>query len=123
LPFATDLLEQLQPYYKLHILTNGFADIQQIKLQASGISQYFTMVVTPEEAGAPKPSPRYFSYVLDSLKAQPKHCLMIGDNINTDISGALSSGIDAVYINSNNKLHTFDLVADVQCLSELLNRF
>ena len=120
LPYALDLLESLFGSYRLHILTNGFPEIQGVKLSASGIAQYFDLVVTPEEAGAPKPHATYFAYVLRQLQAKPHQCLMIGDNIDTDVLGALSQGIDCVYLNPADKKHNLPVTKEVSCLSELI---
>ena len=52
-----------------------------------------------EDAGYNKPSKGYFDYALKMSGAAVETTLMIGDNLNTDIRGALNAGIDALLFN------------------------
>lgn len=97
MPGALDLLRDLQPHYRMHIISNGFTDIQAIKLAASGIRAFFHVVLTSEMAGAPKPSARIFRHALRSAGAQVHESLMIGDNARTDIAGGRNAGMDQVH--------------------------
>src|SRR5690606_19316928 len=87
----------LFPHYRLHIITNGFTDIQAIKLRASGIRPFFQVVLTSEMAGASKPSARIFRHAMRSAGARVHQSLMIGDNARTDIMGARNAGMDQVH--------------------------
>jgi len=97
MPGALDLLRDLQPHYRMHIISNGFTDIQAIKLAASGIRAFFHVVLTSEMAGASKPSARIFRHALRSAGAQGQESLMIGDNARTDIAGGRNAGMDQVH--------------------------
>ncbi|TAE16749.1 MAG: noncanonical pyrimidine nucleotidase, YjjG family [Bacteroidetes bacterium] len=97
LPYALELLEYLKPKYTLHIITNGFPEIQDIKLASSNITHYFDLVVTSAVAGYKKPSKEVFDYTLQAIQASPAECLMIGDNWEADIIGGRNAGIDQVY--------------------------
>lgn len=96
-PGARALLEDLRPHYALHIITNGFHEVQRTKLQASGIDHLFTVVLSSEMAGAAKPDARIFQHALRTAGAQADESLMIGDNAVADISGARGAGIDQVH--------------------------
>lgn len=91
-----EILEYLKPKYTLHILTNGFQETQEIKLKYSKINHYFSEMTTSESCGVTKPSPSFFKHHLKKINAFPTECIMIGDNINTDIRGANAVKIDSV---------------------------
>lgn len=85
--------------YRIHMASNGFHEVQYKKLAACGLRDYFDTIILSEDAGANKPSQQYFSYALSQTGAQQETTLMIGDNLQTDIMGALSAGIDAMLFN------------------------
>ncbi len=116
-----DLLEKLNPHYQMHIITNGFEEVQHIKLRNSNLSKYFKVVVTSEAAGAKKPSPIAFEYALDKADAKLEESIMIGDDLNTDIKGAIDLGMKAIYFNSHSKKHEYSPWKEVKYLSEILN--
>jgi YjjG family noncanonical pyrimidine nucleotidase len=97
---ARDLLDHLHGRYEMHIITNGFDDIQALKLASSEIAHYFTHVVTNEKSGGyKKPDPRIFEYALTLAGASVPESLMIGDNYEADIQGAQAVGLDTVFYN------------------------
>jgi len=96
---AHEILEHLQPKYKLHIITNGFNEVQYKKLDNSGLSKYFDKIITSEDAGVKKPNPIIFKYALQQAQATSKESMMIGDNWEADIMGAIDNGLDAIYFN------------------------
>lgn len=97
---AHELMDYLrQRGYRMHICSNGFHEIQYKKLAACGLTDYFDTVILSEDAGVNKPSPQYFSYALRVSGAERQTTLMIGDNLNTDVLGALNAGIDAMLAN------------------------
>jgi putative hydrolase of the HAD superfamily len=119
LPQAKEVLDYLYPKYPLHIITNGFPDVQRVKMQSGGILGYFQEIVTSAEAGFKKPDIGIFSYLMQKLKAKPEECIMIGDNLETDILGAIRSGIDSVYYNPKQIGYTATSTYEITCLSEL----
>lgn len=100
LPGARELLDYLQGRgYRMHLCSNGFHEVQYKKLNASDTMRYFTTVVLSEDAGANKPSKAFFDYALRVSEADPARTLMIGDNPDTDITGAHTAGLDTLYYN------------------------
>ena len=89
------ILDYLKPKYTLHIITNGFKEVQHGKLNKSGIAHYFETVTNSEMVGVKKPNSKIFKHALDLAKATADESLMIGDNLEADILGALNFGIDA----------------------------
>lgn len=97
---AHELMDYLKGKgYRMHMCSNGFHEVQYKKLAACGLRKYFDTIILSEDAGVNKPSPRYFDYALDRSGAERQNTLMIGDNLQSDILGALNAGIDAMLFN------------------------
>ncbi|SDZ12274.1 MULTISPECIES: YjjG family noncanonical pyrimidine nucleotidase [Rhodonellum] len=103
LPYAMEILDYLKPNYPMHIITNGFNESQSKKLHASGLNPYFDLIVTSETTGHKKPDARIFQYALDHLGINNQEVIMIGDNPNSDILGAINANIDQVYFDPHGK--------------------
>lgn len=103
MPGSIEVLEYLHNKYPLHIITNGFQEIQYLKMKNTGIDQYFKHVITSEKVGKRKPEPRIFEYALKKINCLPQHALMIGDDLNTDVRGAINAGIPAIWFNHHRK--------------------
>ena len=97
-----EILDYLKPKYNLHIITNGFAEIQGNKLDNSYISHYFKTMTNSEMAGVKKPNQKIFEYALNLAEAKKENSIMIGDCIEADVQGALDAGLDAIFFNENN---------------------
>lgn len=97
---AYELLEYLtQKGYRLHLCSNGFHEVQYKKLDNADMGKYFSTVILSEDAGANKPSVEFFNYALKKSGAERDSTLMIGDNFETDMLGAMNSGIDTLLFN------------------------
>jgi putative hydrolase of the HAD superfamily len=97
---AHELMDFLRSQgYRMHMTSNGFHEVQYKKLAACGLRDYFDTIILSEDAGANKPSQQFFDYALKVSGADRETTLMIGDNLNTDILGALNAGIDAMLVN------------------------
>lgn len=98
-----EILEYLKPKYNLHIITNGFAEIQNNKLNNANISHYFQTITNSEMAGVKKPNPIIFQHALDKAQAKKESSIMIGDCLEADIYGAIHSGFEAILFNEDKK--------------------
>lgn len=98
---SLEVLNYLQPKYKLHIITNGFQEVQHKKMYHSGILNYFTTTTTSEDVMLKKPHPQVFLHALQKAEAQANESIMIGDSLEADIFGALEVGMDAIYFGND----------------------
>ncbi len=117
---ARDALDHLKGRYAMHIITNGFADIQAIKMDSAQISHYFTHVVTNGVIDAKKPNPAIFRYALDLSGADVSESLMIGDNYEADILGAKGVGMDTVFYNTAGDIVPDPPTHDIRHWNELM---
>lgn len=101
-PDTLDVLRYLQQKgYQLHLITNGFEEIQHNKLKSSGLSPFFNVVVTSECSNSLKPQKEIFEFAMQKTGAAAEESLMIGDALDVDVAGALNVGMDAVHVNYN----------------------
>ena len=107
-----DLLEELNAKYKLHIITNGFEEVQALKLQRSNISHFFQTVTSSEAAGVKKPDVKIFHHALNSAGATVDESVMIGDTYEADILGAQQAGMRTIFFNYHKADHTEERVVD-----------
>lgn len=99
IPGAIDLLKYLRPYYRMFILSNGFREIQSLKMKNSGLSPYFEKIILSEDAGIQKPHKGIFDFALKTTNSRRKESIMIGDSWEADIEGAYQSKIDQIWYN------------------------
>jgi putative hydrolase of the HAD superfamily len=96
---AIELMDYVKDRYTLSIITNGFKEVQYIKMEESGLSKYFSHIFISEEVGYNKPSPDIFKHAMETSGAiNAENCLMIGDSLEADILGAINAGMKAVYL-------------------------
>ena len=119
-PFAIESLTYLHKNYKLHIITNGFQEVQHIKLEKSNLTPYFKTIITSEQVGVKKPNPLIFEYALNNTGAKVEESIMIGDDLEVDIIGAKIFGMEQVYFNPKKEKHQEYLTFEIDCLSQLM---
>ncbi|WP_394772803.1 YjjG family noncanonical pyrimidine nucleotidase [Flavobacterium sp.] len=115
---AIEVLEYLKPKYKLHIITNGFANVQDKKINNALLSSYFDTITNSELAGVKKPNSIIFDYAINVAKAQKHTSIMIGDCLDADVNGALNAGLDAIFFNDK-KIEAPKNIKQVNHLLEL----
>lgn len=119
-PYTYEVLDYLRAKgYQLHLITNGFKDIQYLKLNSSHLTGYFQEIVTSECCGHLKPDTRIYQHALARSGATAATSLMIGDNLECDVLGAYNAGLDQVYFNPEKRRHFAQTTYEISCLSEL----
>ena len=119
LPGTVDALDHLAGRYRLHIITNGFEEVQLLKLRNSGLDRYFDVVVTSDGVGCKKPAQRIFQLACEGCGANTNASIMVGDDLETDILGAQNAGMDHIYFNREGAQHSYEVTHEIRHLSEL----
>jgi putative hydrolase of the HAD superfamily len=112
-------LEDLIKEYNLHIITNGFEEVQFEKIDNCGFRPLFKTITTSEEAGVKKPESDIFHLALKKARAHAAESLMIGDDLSVDIEGAKSVGMDQLLFNPEGHLHDFAVTYEVRTWKEI----
>lgn len=119
MPQAIDTLDYLVANYPLYIITNGFSEIQSVKLASSGIEKYFKRIITSEQAGHKKPAREIFDFALTQNGFHSHQAIMVGDNLLTDMAGARNAEIDHVFFNPNRITNEEQVTYEIHGLLEL----
>jgi putative hydrolase of the HAD superfamily len=111
---AIKCLETVPRDYNLALLTNGATDLQREKIICSGIEKYFKEVIISGEIGFGKPDKRIFQLALSRFGVSPEQAVMVGDSLQSDISGAKATGIKAVWLNRKGILRDNSVIPDIE---------
>ncbi|WP_255067853.1 YjjG family noncanonical pyrimidine nucleotidase [Lacihabitans sp. LS3-19] len=106
--------------YKMHIISNGYHEIQKLKMESSGILHFFECIVTNDIAGSRKPEKEIYEYALNKANAHVSESVMIGDNLVADIEGAQKAGWKTVHFDING---AYTPNTKINALSQLLEIF
>ncbi|MES1160326.1 MAG: YjjG family noncanonical pyrimidine nucleotidase [Bacteroidota bacterium] len=123
-PYTVEILDYLSGKgYRLHLITNGFEKTQHSKLHNSGLTKYFSEVITSEGSNSLKPHKEIFEYAIRKAGATKQESIMLGDNVEADIQGAMNAGIDQVYVNHLDQEPSVRPTYTVRSLKELEDIF
>lgn len=120
-PDTDEVLSYLSRKYQLHIITNGFEEIQLNKLNNTKLIRYFDKIFTSDAVGYNKPHPGIFHHAVSSLNAKKNECLMVGDDYRIDIMGARNVDIDQVFFNHDDISYEVKPTYEIRSLRELKN--
>ena len=119
-PGTIETLEYLKNAgYQMYLLTNGFVEVQKVKIRDSKLEPFFERMITSEEAGYQKPDKKIFEFALNIAKSDKADCLMVGDDLESDIEGARNFGIDTVFFNPEGLIHSCNPTFEIKRLEEL----
>lgn len=106
-PGAIDLLDCLRAHeYNIGVLSNGFTSVQYAKLANTGLDSMVDIMVLSDDIGVNKPDIRLYRHAMERVNdTDPSHHLMIGDNPDTDIRGAIDSGWRAILLDRGQSGH------------------
>ena len=116
---AIDLLEALKDHFHMHIITNGFEEVQWVKLRNSKLLPYFKEVITSEAVGVKKPDPKIFQFAVEKANATVVESVMIGDDLKTDIIGAIQIGMKCIYYNPHENVNKYPVWREVKSLLKI----
>lgn len=123
MPFTVEVLDYLVKKYHLHIITNGFKEVQHIKLRQCNIQNYFQNVFISEEIGFNKPAPEIFQFALNTVNCKIEDVIMIGDDWKADIEGAINYGIQAIFYDPKQRVKENPeclIIRDLKALKNML---
>ena len=101
-PHVTDALVALRKKgYKLWLLSNAQRVFTAFELNHLGLAPYFDGIYISSDYGCRKPDIRFFNALIQERKLDIGNCLMIGNDLDTDIAGAKNAGLDTLYMHTN----------------------
>lgn len=118
-----DVLNYLKNNYHLHLITNGFKEVQHIKLHETGLKSHFKQIIISEEHNLSKPDTKLFELAEQLSNSQKNECVMIGDNYDTDIIGAVNAGWKAIHFVAEQKTESHPSIFQIKKLGELKSIF
>jgi len=119
-PHTLEILDYLsKKQYTLHLITNGFEKVQWQKLENAQIGHYFSAVITSEIACCLKPHKEIFDFAIQRASCCYEESMMLGDNLDADISGAMNAGMATVFVNHINEPTTLTPTHIIYHLKEL----
>jgi putative hydrolase of the HAD superfamily len=98
-PETLHVLDELKKHHKLAMITNGAIDIQRDKIHGAKLADFFDPIIISGELGFGKPNPKLFQLAMERLAVKPNQCVMIGDSLTRDITGASAVGIRTIWLN------------------------
>jgi putative hydrolase of the HAD superfamily len=120
-PFTHEILSYLHPKYHLHIISNGFDDVQHRKMKAAKIHHLFQHIITSDNSGFRKPQKGIFEFAMKQAGASGADSLFIGDNPETDVKGAINAEMDHVFYNPKKLEHALPAMHEIHSLKQLRN--
>lgn len=122
MPGAPALLEALYGKYRLFIVSNGTASVQDGRIKSAGIARYFEEIFISERVGFNKPSPEFFARCFERIPGFAREStLIVGDSLSSDIRGGINAGIKTCWFNPKGKAAREDIRPDweISALEEL----
>ena len=121
-PEVPALLQALkQQGFRLGIVTNGVPDLQREKIAGCPVAGRFHASVVSGEIDCGKPDPGIFDHICRELNVEPHQCVMVGDNPERDVAGAMAAGMKSVWVQRNGRPRDLRYPGDLACadLSEM----
>jgi len=120
-PQTIEILQYLKNKgYRMYLITNGFKEVQDVKIRTTGLIDFFDQMFTSDEVGYQKPHRKIFEHAVKSVNAIKKQSLMIGDDYEIDIKGAKAFGMDQVFFNTDKIKHNGVCTYEIELLSDLM---
>ena len=122
MPGAPELLEELYGKYRLYIVSNGTAKVQEGRIGSSGIAKYMDGIFISQVLGANKPDKQFFDICFAEIPDfSLSETVIIGDSLSSDIKGGINAGITTVWFNPKGIENDNDIKPDytIKELSEV----
>ena len=113
MPGAPELLEELYRKYRLYIVSNGTAKVQEGRIGSSGITKYMDGIFISQILGANKPDKQFFDICFAEIPDfSLSETVIIGDSLSSDIKGGINAGITTVWFNPKGIENDSDIKPD-----------
>ena len=122
MPGAPELLDELYGKYRLYIVSNGTAKVQEGRIGSSGIAKYMDGIFISQILGANKPDKQFFDICFAEIPDfSLSETVIIGDSLSSDIKGGINAGITTVWFNPKGIENDNDIKPDytIKELSEV----
>ncbi len=122
MPGAPELLEELYRKYRLYIVSNGTAKVQEGRIGSSRIAKYMDGIFISQILGANKPDKQFFDICFAEIPDfSLSETVIIGDSLSSDIKGGINAGITTVWFNPKRIENDSDIKPDytIKELSEV----
>ena len=122
MPGAPELLEELYRKYRLYIVSNGTAKVQEGRIGSSRIAKYMDGIFISQILGANKPDKQFFDICFAEIPDfSLSETVIIGDSLSSDIKGGINAGITTVWFNPKGIENDSDIKPDytIKELSEV----
>lgn len=103
-----NICEKIYKKYKIRIITNGIARVQNSRISISPIDKYIDKIIISDEVGFEKPNRKIFEIAINGFKTE--EVLMVGDSLLADIKGANDIGIDSCWANFRNEENKTNII-------------
>jgi putative hydrolase of the HAD superfamily len=101
-PYALEALAALRKAgYRLWLLSNAQRVFTAYELRHLGLGDQLDGIWISSDYRCRKPDVRFFDALVRERKLDKQKCLMIGNDLHTDIAGAENAGIDTLYMHTN----------------------
>ncbi len=118
IPGAKKLIENLYGKYRLYIVSNGTAVVQDGRIKSSGIAKYFDGIFISEKIGFNKPDKEFFDVCFSKIPDfSEKETVIVGDSLTSDIAGGKNVGIITIWFNGGHNINDGDIVPDYEIFS------
>ncbi len=107
---ATNVLEQLKQKYRLYIVSNGTASVQDGRIKGSDVGKYFEDIFISQRVGYNKPRVEFFTHCFEKIKnINRENTIIVGDSLSSDILGGINAGIHTCWYNPKKEINTSDI--------------
>lgn len=112
---------------KIYLLSNAQRSFTWQELEATGLVPYFDGILISSDEGCMKPDPDFYDILCERYQLKKEECVMIGNELKSDMAGAKAAGIDGFYINrypvfKQEEAPTYKYVAEDGSLMDVLSQ-
>lgn len=120
---ATKVLEELKNKYRLYIVSNGTATVQDNRIKGSDVGKYFDDIFISQRVGYNKPRVEFFTHCFEKIgNINRENTIIVGDSLSSDILGGINAGIHNCWYNPGKKINTSNIIPEYE-ISELSEIF